>query len=252
MNKIAVSDLIFFNDTKEDILNFLEENDINNLEFFLEFDDPTQSEKVDYILRYKELSSISFHGPYRYFNLDCEPSTWVETKDKFVEAIYYTKKYKGDFLVLHTNEAIKPTSNKEDIEGYLDELIEISKKENINLLLENVGVGKNMIYSEEDFIQLVQRKNLNVLIDIGHLLANKWSLENVLLTLKDNIKAFHLHNNDGEQDLHYSFFNGYFNGEEIAKLIKKITPTATLVLEYSPLTPKEELLNDLKNLNHLL
>lgn len=108
-----------------------------------------------------------------------------------------------------------------------------------------------MIYSQKEFEKLVLQKNLKVLIDIGHLLANKWNLDEVLETLKNNIIAYHIHSNDGEKDLHQSIFHGIFNGVEILKKILLETPNSKLVLEYSPTTDKKILLDDLKRIKEI-
>ena len=249
--EINVSDLIFFNNTKEECVKFIRENNIENMEFFLEFDDTNQTEKVDYILDNINFKNISFHGPYRYFNVDCDKHTWEENKRKYIKAMQYTKEKNGKFIVLHTNEEIKENSLKDEIEKNIDELIEEGKRIGVDLLIENVGVGKNMLYSESEFIDLAERKDYKILLDIGHLFANKWNLEKVLTALKDRIIAYHLHNNDGEQDLHTSLFNGIFKGEEILKIIEMRTPDSTLVLEYSAKTKKEELINDLEKLKYM-
>ncbi|MGL5189239.1 MAG: TIM barrel protein, partial [Cetobacterium sp.] len=133
----------------------------------------------------------------------------------------------------------------------LDELLLLGKEIGVQILVENVGIGKNMIYSQKEFEKLVLQKNLKVLIDIGHLLANKWNLDEVLETLKNNIIAYHIHSNDGEKDLHQSIFHGIFNGVEILKKILLETPNSKLVLEYSPTTDKKILLDDLKRIKEI-
>ncbi|WP_047380398.1 TIM barrel protein [Cetobacterium sp. ZWU0022] len=249
---IFVSDLIFYNDTKEETLDFIERNRLLNMEFFLEPRDFNHTEKLNFILKNAKFNALSFHGPYRYFNIDCSDILWEELKLNFVEALICCKKNNGEFIVLHTNEAKRKESSKKDIERKLDELLLLSKEIGVQILVENVGVDKNMIYSQKDFEKLVKEKQLKVLIDIGHLLANKWSLEDLLKGIKENVVAYHIHSNDGEKDLHESIFNSKFDGEKILKIIKSETPDAKLVLEYSPITDKNILLEDLKRIEEII
>lgn len=249
---IFVSDLIFYNDTKEETLDFIERNRLLNMEFFLEPRDFNHTEKLNFILKNAKFNALSFHGPYRYFNIDCSDILWEELKLNFVEALICCKKNNGEFIVLHTNEAKRKESSKKDIERKLDELLLLSKEIGVQILVENVGVDKNMIYSQKDFEKLVKEKQLKVLIDIGHLLANKWNLENLLKSIKENVVAYHIHSNDGEKDLHESIFNSKFDGEKILKIIKSETPDAKLVLEYSPITDKNILLEDLKRIEEII
>ncbi len=252
MNRISISDFILFNNTKEEALNFFYHNNIEIADFYLDFDDEKQMERVNYILANKNFEEVSFHSPCKTFNLDCDGETWANTINHFRKSVDYCKKHKGSSMVFHTNEVLTSESNKRIIENHIDEVIEIAKSKGVHLTLENVGTGKDMLYSESEFIDLVKRKNIKVLIDTGHLFLNNWSFENVITELKDYIEVYHLHNNDGKNDLHISFFNGYFEVNEPLNLIKNLTPQALLMLEYSPLVSKEELLKDLSKLNSLV
>lgn len=250
-NNIFVSDLIFYNNTKEETLNFIKMHGLKNLEFFLEPRDFNHTEKFNFLIKNVKLENVSFHGPYRFFNIDCSDILWKELKLNFVEALICCKKNNGEFLILHTNEAKRKDSSKKEIEKKLDELLLLGKEIGVQILVENVGVGKNMIYSQREFEKLVLQKNLKVLIDIGHLLANKWNLNEILETLKDNIVAYHIHSNDGEKDLHQSIFHGAFDGDKILKKIFLETPNSKLILEYSPITDKKILLDDLKRIEEI-
>lgn len=97
-NNIFVSDLIFYNDTKEETLNFIEMYDLKNLEFFLEPRDFNHTEKFNFLIKHAKLENVSFHGPYRFFNIDCSNILWEELKLNFVEALICCKKIMVNFL----------------------------------------------------------------------------------------------------------------------------------------------------------
>lgn len=87
------------------------------------------------------------------------------------------------------------------------------------------------------------------MIDIGHAIANNWDLDKVITELKENIIAYHFHNNDGEKDLHKSIYDGKADYERIISLVKENTSEANIVLEYSAATPKREILETLEKLS---
>lgn len=76
-------------------------------------------------------------------------------------------------------------------------------------------------------------KNISqdILIDYGHAKANHWNLEKLLSNLSGKIKSYHLHTNDGLDDLHLSFYKNYDELDDFLALYKKYTPKAYLVIE---------------------
>lgn len=58
-DNIFISDLIFYNNTKEETLNFIETHNLKNLEFFLEPRDFNHTEKFNFIIKNTKLENIS-------------------------------------------------------------------------------------------------------------------------------------------------------------------------------------------------
>ncbi|MBM6690550.1 sugar phosphate isomerase/epimerase [Fusobacterium mortiferum] len=246
MNNIFVSDLICANNSIEESKKFFIENNIKNIEFFIENQDIEHSKKLESLLEGLELEKISFHASYRYFLLTCSEEKWSLMEQDFKKSIEICKKYHGDFLVLHTNEGINNIYlDKKILEERILKLVKLGKDNGIKIVIENVGVGENMLYNQEEYIKLIQKYNFYSLIDIGHAIANKWSIPHIITELKENILAYHFHNNNGESDLHNPIKDGIANFEEIMLLVKEYTPRANIVLEYSAITPKKEILNTL-------
>lgn len=246
MNKIYVSDLICANDSYEETMNFLERNKIKNIEFFIEPYDEKHSKKLNKILENYPIESLSFHGPYRYFKLTVPEEKWKEALKNFEKAIDITQKYGGEFLVLHTNEALEEEIDKNIIERRIEEIVKKAEEKSVKIAVENVGIRKNMLYNQQEYIELIKKYKFYSLIDTGHALLNNWNMESLIEALKEDIIGYHLHNNDGERDAHQSIFNGKFDFKEIMKYVYEKTPDANFVLEYSAVTSKNELLEDLK------
>ena len=252
MKEIYVSDLICAGDSYEDTKKFFEDNKIENLEFFIEPSDKEHTIKLEMLLKNLKIKSASFHGPYRYFTLTASEKEWTYMKKDFEYAVDLAHNNRGEFIVLHTNETLNNDNRdkiKEIVEERIENLIGYAQSKGIKTVVENVGVKGNMLYSEEEYISLIKKNNFYSLIDIGHAVINRWDIPKVIEELKGRIVGYHLHNNDGERDQHLSISQGKYDFSSILKIIKEKTPKANLVLEYSAVTLKEKLIEDLKNLD---
>ena len=88
-----------------------------------------------------------------------------------------------------------------------------------------------------------------MLIDIGHAHANSWDIKRLIGDLKMQIRAFHLHNNDGVHDLHNRITDGTLNFPEVVSCIRSEVPDADLIIEYTrPEYHGQPLLEDIKTL----
>ena len=122
----------------------------------------------------------------------------------------------------------------------------------INIVVENVGIGANMIFSQEEYENLILNSSYQCLIDIGHAFLNHWNIETLIKTLQNHILGFHFHYNDGIYDKHDPMFSGKIPYGSLLPIIRKYTPEAVIVLEYDFLNPKEVVIEDWKRLESLL
>lgn len=236
-NLVHISDLILYEKNYEEIMNFLNENKIKNLELFIEPLDKEYNEKMLKVLENYDFLSVSFHGPFRKCNLaDLTEDAWKKTLYSYEESLKIIEKYKPSFLVLHTNEGIPGRIIDKDLKNKIIEKIDcltkLGKKYNIDIVIENVGIRENMIFSQDEYEDLILKNNYKCLIDIGHAFLNEWDIESCIKNLKDNILGFHFHNNDGVYDSHETIFNGLIDYKKILEYVKKYTPNAKITLEY--------------------
>lgn len=184
---------------------------------------------------------LTVHGPY--FNVEHSTPKGSESYEYSMKQIDMTLELCGELgihhLVFHhnnkeINEANKESSIEESTKN-LHELNEICKEAGVEILVENAGVKSrnNMLFDEEEFIAMAKSEANDVLIDIGHVHANGWDMENVITSLADKITHFHLHNNDGLHDDHNRIHDGSLDFGEFIKLHQTHTPEADLVLEYN-------------------
>lgn len=181
---------------------------------------------------------VSFHGPYYKAEHSAPEGTWdYEYTMKMVEeTLDFSRRLHSRYMVFHHNNCM--VKNKE-------EMIRIScsnyhrteaifRPFGIPVAVENAGVidRGTMLFDENEFIELCRRENYPVLIDIGHAHANGWDLHQVMRALKNQIVAYHLHNNDGVHDSHRRIREGTLDFEGFMEQYKCLTPGADLVLEY--------------------
>lgn len=255
-NLVHISDLIFYKKSSTDILEFLRKNKIENLEFFIEPLDENYTKKMLEILENYKFKSISFHGPFRKCNLaDMAKESWEKTLYSYEESFKLSKKYNPSFMVLHSNEGIPSQKIDEELKNKIsekiDSLVKLGRNYGIDVVIENVGIGKNMVFSQEEYEDMILKNNYKCLIDIGHAYLNRWNINELVKKLKNNILGYHFHNNNGLYDEHKPISHGKINYFDMVELIKIYTPSANIVLEYDFNEDPEILLEDYNKLKEL-
>lgn len=257
MNKIHVSDLILYEKSANFILEFLEKNKIKNLEFFIEPLDKEYTQKMLKVLDNYCFESISFHGPFRRCNLaDLSKQSWEDTLYSYKKSFEIAQKYKPKFMVLHSNEGIPSRiideHLKDEIQKKIYYLINLGKEYGIDVVIENVGIKENMVFSQGEYEEIILKNNYKSLIDIGHAHLNEWKIEELISKLKNNILGFHFHNNDSIYDTHNTLYCGNIDYDNIIDCIKFNAPNAVIVLEYDFSRDLNILLEDIKKLEDRL
>ncbi|WP_300453066.1 sugar phosphate isomerase/epimerase [Fusobacterium sp.] len=259
MNKVIhISDLALYKKDVNETIKFFKENKIENVELFIEPLDGEYTHKMLQVLDECTFKTLSFHGPYRKCNLaEMTDEAWENTLISYEKSFEMVKKYKPSFMVLHTNEWIPSGKITEDLKTEIlkkvDKIVKLGKKYDIDVVVENVGIRRNMVYSQEEYTEIILKNNYKCLIDIGHAYANNWDLEKLLSSLKNNILGYHFHNNDGVNDQHQPISKGKINYLEIIELIKQNTPNTEIVLEYDySIDLLEDLVKDWKKLQKLI
>ena len=159
-------------------------------------------------------------------------------------------------MVLHTNEGIPgkiiDDNLKIEILNQVANIVNEGKKYGIDVVIENVGIRENMVFSQNEYEEFILKNKYKCLIDIGHAYLNEWNIESLIKKLKNNILGFHFHNNDGLYDRHDPISSGKIDYSKIIKLVKENVPTGVIVLEYDFSKDKNILLKDWKELEKTL
>ena len=104
----------------------------------------------------------------------------------------------------------------------------------IRLLVENTGTVSEgtVLLDQAEFTALCRDRDLDVMIDVGHANANGWDLADLIGGLRNQIRGFHFHNNDGCHDLHDRIGEGSLDFDRLMPLIRQCVPEALWVIEY--------------------
>lgn len=204
----------------------------------------------------------TLHGPY-YYTEHSKKSGLIEyerSKEYFQRTLELSKKINSKYIVYHHNNCeVEFEERMEMIKNSTENLLELNKLAkpyNVDIVVENAGVAShnNVLFNEEQFIELANNIDNKILIDVGHAFANNWNLVRVISELKDKIVSYHLHNNDGIEDTHNRIRDGKLNIDDFFRSYKKYTPSADLVIEYGKNCSRymDDILKDINDIKQMI
>jgi len=183
----------------------------------------------------------SFHEPCDF----CEhsaPRGSTEHKlaiDTCRKTFEYAADLGAEHLVFHHNNRVfEPHERAEMIKvanENLQEMNEIAAEFGLPYLVENAGFvqRKNNLLTENEFVSLFDSIENDCLLDIGHAHCNSWDITQVISTLGDRIKVYHIHDNDKSYDSHLQIGKGTLDVVNFKRLYDEYTPNAHLIFEYA-------------------
>ena len=168
------------------------------------------------------------------------PKGSIEYK-KSMYHILMTKKYAE---ILHPTDMVYHLNNCRVIAERKDEVLRTSLENldemrnlfpDVRLLVENTGTDADgcKLLDQDEFTDLCRDQKFDVLVDVGHANANSWDIYKLIMDLKDQIRGFHLHNNDGARDQHNRLREGTIDFDRLLPFIRETVPEANWVIEYT-------------------
>ncbi len=202
---------------------------------------------------------LDFHEP-----VFCVEHTAKKGTSEYEESMYHinlTKKYadilKPKSMVYHVNNGVVIPEKKDEMLATslenLEEMRDIFP--DVDILVENVGtaVQQNILLDQAEFTDLCRDKKFGVVIDIGHANANSWDIYKLVDDLASQVKIFHLHNNDGQNDQHRRILDGTIDFPDLFGHILNKAPNADFVIEYvRPEYHGEQLMEDIETVFKLM
>ena len=204
------------------------------------FDIQEYEEKLKPVLPAFRAHKISFHGPVFCAEHSAKRGTkeYEETMWHVNKMFPYAKELHASHFTMHLNNCVVVPEKKDEmlqnaLENYR-ELRELFDPIGCAVYVENTGttVQKNRLLDQQEFTDLCREQHFEVLIDIGHAHANGWDIIRLINDLAPQIRAYHLHNNDGNRDLHNRLHDGTMDFDAILSHIREKTPEADEIIEY--------------------
>jgi sugar phosphate isomerase/epimerase len=187
---------------------------------------------------------FSIHAPYQGCITEMSLTGREEELFKYLMqpfSLYH--KFGGEGYVVHMNApyAADPSPKEKAerlarVEDRLARLNDICLKEGVAMLVENLAFGHGMktLCNQEDFLRLFKNNPaLNCIIDTGHAVLGNLDIFEIQKALGSHIKAYHMHDNDGYEDLHKRVGTGVIDWKRFGEGARLYTPKAQFVMEYN-------------------
>lgn len=123
------------------------------------------------------------------------------------------------------------------------ELAVIAKPLGIRIAFENVGYQGQSIYTFDEYIHALDGIDdiVGYLIDTGHANINGWDVVELIKAVTPRLCGLHIHDNTGKNDAHLPIYKGTLPWDELFNAMKLAPENCEFVLEYTPGTPIESL-----------
>ena len=159
------------------------------------------------------------------------------------EGMYHLRLTQKYAEILRPSDMVYHLNNCRVPEGQRDRLLKTSLENleemrdmfaGVRILVENTGVFSDgtCLLDQAEFTDLCRDRRWDVLVDVGHANANGWDLYRLVSDLRDRIRGFHLHNNDGMHDQHNRLREGTVDFSRLLPFLAETTPSAFRVIEY--------------------
>ena len=223
------------------------------LELLLMFDLPAFEENLISCLPMFSEGPLIFHEPV--WGVEHSAPKGSAAYENGMYHILLAKKYAE---ILHPTEMVYHLNNCPVTPQEKENMLRISLENleemrdlfpDTRLLVENTGTDTDgcRLLEQEEFVELCNEKKLDVLLDVGHANASSWDIPKVVRDLKDRIRGFHLHNNDGCHDLHNRLEDGTIDFRMLLPFLCREIPDAFGVIEYvRPVYHGQPLLEDIR------
>lgn len=202
------------------------------------------------LLKILDLYDMKFgvHSPVWNVNITAENSHIRKASIRaYKDSIIFASKVGANHLVLHpgfvdTKVFSKELAKERSIET-IKELDRFNKDYGVTLLIENVGNNDTCIFSEKEFIDLVNvlPDSIKFILDTGHANITNWDMSNVIAKMGNRLKAMHLNDNDGMRDIHLAIGEGTVDWDKLFNSINESKYNYDLILEYNIGTKLEKL-----------
>ena len=189
---------------------------------------------------------VQTHGPWRWPAKDNTPEDRAERMDKMKRSLLFSSILGSKITVLHPLMPYGICDKKEgnsqktadiNIEFFTD-LLKTAKKYDVTICLENMPLEDFSLAKPSDILALVNTiddEHLRVCLDTGHAFAlNTLNPADEVRRLASYLKALHIHDNMGNDDLHQMPCFGRIDWDDFASALKETNYRGNFTLETMP------------------
>lgn len=214
------------------------------IEIFYEWGSETYWELALTDIMRERTGKFSIHAPYQGSITEMSLTTQEDAMFEYLKQpfrLYH--RFGGEGYVVHMNapypDEPSPAEKAERlkrVEDRLARLNDICTREGVAMLVENLAYGHGLktLCDQEDFLGLFKNNPaLNCIVDTGHAVLGGIDICAVQKALGSRLKAYHLHDNDGYEDLHQRVGTGVIDWNRFGEGAKLYTPGAQFIMEYN-------------------
>ena len=208
-------------------------------ELLMMFDLPDWEEDLKRNLSFFSRGPLIFHEPVWGVEHSAPRGSndWEQGMFHIRKTREYAQILRPSDMVFHLNNCVIPDGKRDVLlNTSLENLKEMRDLfPDVRLLVENTGIASEQtcLLNQDEFTDLCKDRYWDVLIDVGHANANHWDLFGLVHDLREQIRGFHLHNNNGASDQHNRIQNGTIDFDRLLPYLKAETPGAFWVVEYT-------------------
>ncbi|WP_400195377.1 sugar phosphate isomerase/epimerase family protein [Lysinibacillus telephonicus] len=249
--KIFISDLVLLGQDPVSNVRVLKENGFNDIEIMMDgaFWDNSQEERFELVQELKKFEvNYTVHPPAWDINLTSETKYIRDASfQAYADAIEFAGWLGASHVVIHPGFTFAPEFDKKvaikHAKESIIELCELANHANVKLAIENVGYNGTSILTMEEYVEFLKEvpEEAGYLIDVGHAQLNGWDIASVIRQTSSRLIALHLHDNDGQGDLHLPIGKGVIEWEVIFHELRDLNLEISYILEYGQNTSLEYL-----------
>lgn len=230
-------DAQYYKDIKESGFSHIDFNMANTNGFLWEGDEDTFKARLLKQKQYIEEAGMSIcqvHGPWRWPPQDATKEDRAERMEKMKQAIRGTAAMGCKYCVIHPlmpygiYDKDTPQS-KETLDinrEFMRELLRAAKESDVIICLENMPMPKFTLGSPREILAFVKEMNdehFKICLDTGHVAVYpELDIADAIRELADEICVFHIHDNNGKDDLHMLPFQGVIDWKAVGKALEDI------------------------------
>ncbi len=213
------------------------------IEIFYEWGSETYWELALKEIMAGRTGKFSIHAPYQGDITDMSRTTSERALfDYLRQPFRLYHKFGGEGYVVHMNAPYAAEPSPEEkaetlkrVEERLARFNDICRAEGVTMLVENLAFGHGLktLCDQREFLSLfVNNPDLFCIVDTGHAVLGGIDVYAVQEALGSRLRAYHLHDNDGREDLHLRVGAGVIDWKRFGEGAKRFTPNAQFIMEY--------------------